>query len=427
MPNPTRIAAFALAVALAAAAAPHAAASETLRFRLEVDPAGVARDHTPVGACLEIPAHLTADQAAQFATAGQAALRATAPGRDDIPAQLEPVRTSTGQLRALNLWWIEPDLPANRTKTYELVLRAPRQPDRADWPAAFRFADGDGFRDLFHGDRPVYRHMLAYDPARHVETYKPFHHVYGFHGDGFISKGAGGRYPHHRGLFLGWNRTRAGGGSFDFWHCKGVAQRHRRFIAERELTGPVFARTAAVTDWTDPDDRAVARDTRELTAWLAGNDRVLLDFFITIESAAGQVALGGDAHHAGFHFRAADEVNRRAAETIYLRPPTATGGGNDVWQNCSWTLCRFPIGEHSYAVMHMDHPGNPRPTTWSTRDYGRFGAFFTATVAEDEPLPLRYRILVLDAARLDTLTVAWCDSQHAQFTTPARVTVTPLK
>src|SRR4051794_39079497 len=78
----------------------------------------------------------------------------------------------------------------------------------------FRFVDGDGYRDLLFNDQPIYRHMTKYDPADRENTNKPFHHLYGMHGEGFMTKGPGGFETHHRGLFLGFT-TPAG----NFWAC----------------------------------------------------------------------------------------------------------------------------------------------------------------------------------------------------------------
>jgi hypothetical protein len=46
----------------------------------------------------------------------------------------------------------------------------------------------------------------------------------------------------------------------------------------------------------------------------------------------------------------------------------------------------------------LDHPSNPRPTTFSTRPYGRFGAYFDREVAPGEPLTLKYRLHIQSAA-----------------------------
>jgi hypothetical protein len=56
--------------------------------------------------------------------------------------------------------------------------------------------------------------------------------------------------------------------------------------------------------------------------------------------------------------------------------------------------CLFSVDGEDYAVTHMDHAANPRPAVYSTRDYGRFGPFFSATLEPDRALNLLYRITV---------------------------------
>src|SRR4051794_9604341 len=71
--------------------------------------------------------------------------------------------------------------------------------------AAFHFVDGDGVRDLYFGDAPIWRDMIKYAPADRDATYKPYKHVYGFgENAGPVTKGPGGLYPHPRGVFLGF-------------------------------------------------------------------------------------------------------------------------------------------------------------------------------------------------------------------------------
>ena len=41
------------------------------------------------------------------------------------------------------------------------------------------------------------------------------------------------------------------------------------------------------------------------------------------------------------------------------------------------------MGERRYELLFMDHPKNPRPTTFNTRDYGRFGSYFVADVTSE--------------------------------------------
>src|SRR2546429_9098137 len=130
---------------------------------------------------------------------------------------------------------------------------------RAD---AFHFVDGQGFRDLFFGDQPIYRYVTPkYDPANRDATLKPFLHVYGFHGEGFITKGAGGMETHHRGIFFGF-KTQFG----NFWACTDCWQQHQKYLPERESIIAESARMASFVDWITKDGKVVVRDTREVTA-----------------------------------------------------------------------------------------------------------------------------------------------------------------
>lgn len=131
-----------------------------------------------------------------------------------------------------------------------------------------------------------------------------------------------------------------------------------------------------------------------------------MDFLFKLEAPNGPVKLDGDVQHAGFHFRAAEEVQKTAKDTKYTLPEGAKPlmGKNDkpvadVYENTNWVVCSFLIGEKRYAVGHFNDPKNPTPLQYSTRAYGRFGAFSKAEVKPDAPLNLRYRLVVTDGAR----------------------------
>ena len=66
-----------------------------------------------------------------------------------------------------------------------------------------------------------------WDPSDPRPTCKLFHHVYAPDGT-LLTKGLGGQFEHHRGLFVGWNRTRHNGKSYDFWHCSSWERSHQR-------------------------------------------------------------------------------------------------------------------------------------------------------------------------------------------------------
>ncbi len=62
----------------------------------------------------------------------------------------------------------------------------------------------------------------------------------------------------------------------------------------------------------------------------------------------------------------------------------------------SWVAETYVVGDKSYTVQQMNHPGNPQDTVWSAyRDYGRLGAFVKKELKDGQSLTLRYRFWVL--------------------------------
>mgnify|MGYP001610441291 CR=1 FL=1 len=402
--------AFLLALALLSAPC----AAKGLRFMVTIDAGPAERRDAPVAVRLGVREHFSADEARQLHPFVTATLEPAGEPSARRAIQAEFVLGADGAPAAIEAFWVEARLAAGYRVSYVLTLAGAS----AGSGTGFHYDEGTGYRDLLYAGRPVWRHVTAYDPARHEETSKVFHALFGTKEDrrDFITKGPGGFYSHHRGLFIGWRDVEAGGKHYDFWHCPDVALRHRNYLPARELAGPVVAREAAVNEWTDQSGAAVVRETREVTTWRAREGEWVLDFVFALEAAAGPVGLGGDAQHAGFQFRAAQEVADRK-DAAYLRPASARGTGDDLWEDCSWAACCFDARGRSYTVLHIDHPSNPRPMTYSTRDYGRFGSFFTASITPGTPLELRYRVRVRD----DNASPAWCQGAYDDYVAPVRM------
>ncbi|MHC4168770.1 MAG: DUF6807 family protein [Planctomycetota bacterium] len=123
----------------------------------------------------------------------------------------------------------------------------------------FSWQDKEGeYLDLLLDGKKVTRYMYAYDTSteqRTFETYKPFHHVYDADGN-LLTNGPDGsspytkkgiRYPHHRGVLIGWNELMFEGRRYDLWHMKEVHQVYQKFVG---LTvGPAMARSTALIHW----------------------------------------------------------------------------------------------------------------------------------------------------------------------------------
>src|SRR5260221_6561865 len=91
-------------------------------------------------------------------------------------------------------------------------------------PAAdggFAFNDKQGeYLDILLDGKIVARYMYAHDvstPAKRVETYKPYLQVYDADGKEPITQGAGGKlFPHHRGIYIGWQKLGYDGKKYNF-------------------------------------------------------------------------------------------------------------------------------------------------------------------------------------------------------------------
>lgn len=305
----------------------------------------------------------------------------------------------------------------------------------------FRFADNPGkFNELSLNDRPVMRYMYeALDRSsdeRIGETYKVFHHVYDPSGARYVTKGPGGLFPHHRGLFFGFNRISYGDGQqADIWHCRhGEHQAHREFVSEE--AGPVLGRQKLAIDWHGRDDHVFATETRELTAYNTDGG-ILIEFATVLESKVGKVRLDGDPQHAGFQFRGSQDIPDKTRHlTYYVRPDGKGEPGafrnwsakkNESPQNLMhidlpWLALHFVLDDTLYTCCYLDHPGNPKPARFSERDYGRFGSYFEYDLDEDHPLKLNYRIWLQEGE----MTVDEITDISSGFVAPPTSTITVL-
>ena len=196
----------------------------------------------------------------------------------------------------------------------------------------FHYTGGEGGSiDLLLQQRPVMRSMNAKHDAStkdtHELTFKPFHHVFDpATGKVLLTNGAGLaadkslQYPHHRGLFFGWNVIKYGANNTaDLWHGRnGEYTEHDKTLATE--AGPVVGRQRSAIHWYGKDGLLFAEETREVGAYNVPGG-TLIEFASVVTTKLPKVTLDGDPQHAGFHFRAAMETaTKYAKETYYLRP-----------------------------------------------------------------------------------------------------------
>jgi hypothetical protein len=255
--------------------------------------------------------------------------------------------------------------------------------------------------DVTLDGRTVARYMYAYDKSsdeRLHETYKTYLHVFDADGAAPITKGMGGKYTHHRGIFIGWNKIDFGGEVYDRWHMKGGEMIHQEFL--EKSGGPDHAVVTSLTHWNDTDGQPIVREERTMTFRRASAPaRLAIDFTAKLEAPNGDLVLGGDPEHAGIQYRPADEVV--LDETVFIFPKEEADPKKDL--DYPWVGVTYTLNGKRYSVVHMNHPANPKETKYSAyRDYGRFGAFFTKAIESGQTLTVQYRFLIAEGEMLAT-------------------------
>lgn len=237
-----------------------------------------------------------------------------------------------------------------------------------------------------NGKRATLLVARPWNPEDATSTCKVYHHV--FAPDGArLTKGEGGTFQHHRGLFVGWNRTRWNGRRFDFWHLpNGESQRWVETQEPAALQLPNGAEVHHI-QWCAPDGTVVVDELRGLAVLEHDDDSYALLLRIECRAPNGDVRLDGDPQHAGQQFRAPQRYAEDDAEPVrYVRPEAAERHENDVWTSCDWIAQVQPGPDGPVTVLRIESPDNPGKTTWSTRPYGRFGATRTFDVTAERPL-----------------------------------------
>jgi hypothetical protein len=337
----------------------------------------------------------------------------------------KPAAPPEGKQNA-ELVFLAPELKAGQTLQVKATIidQAPDKPV-AEW----KDTPGE-YTDLLFNGRPVLRYMYAKLDETNKETrsatFKPYHHVFDPAGTRLITKGPGGLFPHHRGLYFGFNRISYGNKqTADTWHCNnGEFQSHEQFLASE--AGPVLGRHTVQIDWHGKDGKTFARETREMTAYNTAGG-TLIEFASRLESLVGPIKLDGDPQHAGFQFRATQDVpDKTKAHTYYLRPDGKGEPGkfrnwpNDKQHvNLPWHALSIVLDGKRYTIAMLDRPENPKEARFSERDYGRFGSYFEYELDENKPLELNYRVWVQEGE----MTVPQVAQLDSAFDQPAEAKV----
>jgi hypothetical protein len=338
-------------------------------------------------------------------------------GQITLPSILtENVKPREGEVRR-DLYFLLPPLKAGRT----LTLHFDPEQVREYSPRFFWTEKKGEYDELRINTKPV-KHILRYINApfddstkeKREATFKVYHHLFDPDGQSLITKGPGGLYTHHRGLFYGFKATYGPEGkriTADTWHCPPPSGDPKKPSLEAHLehekllvaeAGGVVGLHRVQIGWFGRDKERFAVEERELTVYRPAKG-LMVDFVSKLTPVKGTVMLDGDPQHAGFHFRASDEVaiaaKDRKSGTYFLRPD----GKGEVekernWPadksmvDLPWNAMSFVVGGKRYTAAYLDRPTNPKEARYSERTYGRFGSYFVAECSETKPLTVAYRI-----------------------------------
>jgi hypothetical protein len=193
--------------------------------------------------------------------------------------------------------------------------------------------------------------------------------------------------------------------------------------------GPVLGRHLLAIDWHGEKKEVFAHERREMTVYNVPGG-TLIDFASELKTADGPVKLDGDPQHAGFHFRAPNEVAAKTSKETYFVRPDGVGkpGDSRNWDashpdprtvNLPWKGMSFVVGGKRYTAALLDRPGNPKEARYSERPYGRFGSYFVCDLTMDHPLTVAYRFWIQDGEMEPSQIARLADD----FVDPVSVTV----
>lgn len=256
-------------------------------------------------------------------------------------------------------------------------------------------------------------HLMTSDDRSTKEAahanYKVYLHVNDMldpKGAGTITKGAGDKFTHHRGIYIGWSKTRFGKNSYDTWHMKGEVRQVFRRLVDSKSTENKATFTAAI-DWVDGDEILLSEERSFVVHRPNAKGAFLLDTVSKITAVKGDVDLNGDPEHAGSQFRAAAEVVKNTSAK-YLFPSGKMDQKSVIAaRGLPWAAMTFKANGNEYHVQHMSHPSLPKPIRYSAyRNYGRFGSFFVTKLKKGESRNFKVRYYLSPGAFPDDMLAA---------------------
>lgn len=380
--------------------------TETAQLRLRISAPKLDCADVPVHTTIELPEEFTQVPIEQISVV----LKEKGKLGFGVPGQIALDNSGRTQL-----WWILPKAKANSVSSWIATLSHRKKTGKKVF--SWKGKPGD-YLDLLFSGRKVTRYMYARDTStsqRTFETSKPFHHVFDAQGEKLLTNSdPNALYPHHRGLFIGWQKVESGGKGYDFWGMtKGdAAQVHQKFLDR--TAGPVLAKSKSLIHWNVKNGQTLIAEERQTTVFRQPDPTILLmEFRTQLKAVNGDVLLHTNnpakaVEHGGFQYRPHNDVAKdskrsatytdKLAEDVkvkYLFHKDGIDPKKDM--NLPWVAMSYGLNGRHYSIQHMNPPDNPRPTYYSAyRDYGRFGAYFEKKIKAGQTLTLCYYIWVIE-------------------------------
>ena len=202
-----------------------------------------------------------------------------------------------------------------------------------------------------------------------------------------------GSHRHHYSLWIAHNDV----AGHNFWADNGGRILHKEIVLLED--GPVFCRLAVRTRWRDGDTDLLDEE-RTVTVFAANEDSRLLDIELQFRPAGKEPVELGQTTFGFLAVRVAQSMTPFDGGGEILNARGQRNEQNVHLQRAEWLDQSGPILPDRWSgIAMLDHPANPNhPTLWHCRNDGWAGAAFCGekpyTIAADQPLRLRYRLVV---------------------------------
>jgi len=234
---------------------------------------------------------------------------------------------------------------------------------------------------------------------------------------------------HHRSMYFAYGDVNGA----DNWSEEPGHGRTVHRSVEELVSGPVFGRFRALSDWTFSDGRKILTQDAAVTVWnIPDSTFRMLDVDLRLTATEGDVLFGDTKEGGLLTVRVATPMDVRNGGRI----ENSFGGVNEreSWGYAAhWCDYSGVVQGTRVGIAVMDHPTSFRhPTYWHVRDYGLMGANPFALSAYTngrkngsyvlrygEEMRFRYRVVV----HLGDASEADIRSRYLDFAAPPKVVV----